>query len=107
MTDIFLAFGVMLAMVSFRRAVNRADASRLWGYLFFLGLSIGLLIGILFAAGGGFSHLEYRSNRKMLQAWDTSCPLYYTSEQVPCSGQFYSSGHAQKPGSRPTDKTPR
>ncbi len=43
MTDAFLTLGTMLSMVSFWRAVHVPSSSRLWGYLFFIGLSIGLL----------------------------------------------------------------
>ncbi len=42
MTDQFLAFGLMLAMVSFRRALEPRPP-RVWGYLFFIGLAVGLL----------------------------------------------------------------
>lgn len=41
MTDMALALGTTLAMVSFRLAVR--ENSRRWGYAFFLGLAIGLL----------------------------------------------------------------
>lgn len=41
MTDLALAFGTTLAMVSFRIAVM--ENSRRWGYAFFVGLAIGLL----------------------------------------------------------------
>lgn len=44
MTDAFLALGTTLAMVSFYRAMRPEETTRrLWGYLFFLGLAIGLL----------------------------------------------------------------
>ena len=43
MTDAFLAFGTTLTMISFYRAMTDESPSRLWGYLFFLGLAIGLL----------------------------------------------------------------
>ncbi len=43
MTDAFLAFGTTLAMVSFYRAMSDDTPRRLWGYLFFIGLAIGLL----------------------------------------------------------------
>lgn len=41
MTDLPLALGTTLAMVAFRFATK--DQSRKWGYLFFVGLAIGLL----------------------------------------------------------------
>jgi len=41
MTDLPLLLGITLAMVGFRFAIT--GHSRLWGYLFFLGLAIGLL----------------------------------------------------------------
>ncbi len=41
MTDLALALGTTLAMVSFRAAV--LENSRRWGYAFFIGLAIGLL----------------------------------------------------------------
>ncbi len=43
MTDAFLAFGTTLTMVSFYRAMTDATPRRIWGYLFFIGLVIGLL----------------------------------------------------------------
>lgn len=43
MTDAFLAVGTTLTMISFYRAMADEVPSRLWGYLFFLGLVIGLL----------------------------------------------------------------
>lgn len=43
MTDAFLALGTMLSMISFWRATQQANAARLWGYLFFVGLALGLL----------------------------------------------------------------
>ena len=43
MTDAYLALGVTLSMVAFYRAVAFPAGSRLAGYLFFLGLAIGLL----------------------------------------------------------------
>ena len=43
MTDAFLAFGTTLSMVCFYRAMTDANPRRLWGYLFFIGLAIGLL----------------------------------------------------------------
>lgn len=43
MTDPFLAFGTTLTMVSFYRAMTDRDIQKRWGYLFFLGLVIGLL----------------------------------------------------------------
>lgn len=43
MTDAFLAFGTTLAMISFYRAMEDEAPARVWGYLFFLGLAIGLL----------------------------------------------------------------
>ncbi len=42
MTDLALLLGTTLSMISFIRAV-RDDDSGLWGYLFFVGLAIGLL----------------------------------------------------------------
>lgn len=43
MTDAFLAVGTTLSMICFYRAMTDESPSRLWGYLFFLGLVIGLL----------------------------------------------------------------
>lgn len=43
MTDAFLAVGTTLAMICFYRALTDAQPRRIWGYLFFLGLVIGLL----------------------------------------------------------------
>lgn len=43
MTDAFLSFGMMLALLGFYRAMQEEEPSRLWGYLFFVGLAIGLL----------------------------------------------------------------
>lgn len=43
MTDAFLAFGTTLSMVSFYRSMHSERGQRLWGYLFFLGLVVGLL----------------------------------------------------------------
>lgn len=43
MTDAFLALGTTLSMVSFWKAAHAPAPSRAWGYLFFIGLSIGLL----------------------------------------------------------------
>jgi len=44
MTDAALSFGTTLAMVSFWLAVrDGANPDRFWGYLFFVGLAIGLL----------------------------------------------------------------
>lgn len=43
MTDAFLALGVMLSMVSFKRATERPHTPAIWGYLFFVGLAIGML----------------------------------------------------------------
>lgn len=43
MTDAFLAVGTTLSMISFYRAMTAEAPGRLWGYLFFLGLVIGLL----------------------------------------------------------------
>lgn len=43
MTDAFLAFGTTLSMLSFYRAMTDETPRRYWGYLFFLGLVIGLL----------------------------------------------------------------
>lgn len=43
MTDQFLAFGLMLAMVAFRRALEAPPVSPLWGYLVFVGMAVGLL----------------------------------------------------------------
>lgn len=43
MTDAFLAFGTTLTMVSFYRAMTDEAPRRIWGYLFFIGLVIGLL----------------------------------------------------------------
>ena len=43
MTDAFLAFGTTLSLVAFYRAMSVESPRRLWGYLFFLGLVIGLL----------------------------------------------------------------
>jgi len=55
MTDAFLTLGAMLAMVSFRQAVSAPDSPRRWGYLFFVGLAIGMLAKgpvILILCGG-------------------------------------------------------
>ena len=41
MTDLALVFGTTLAMLAFRTAV--LENSRRWGYVFFIGLAIGLL----------------------------------------------------------------
>ena len=41
LTDLALVLGTTLAMVAFRRAIM--ETSRLWGYLFFAALGIGLL----------------------------------------------------------------
>lgn len=44
MTDPALMLGVMLVMASYWQCVGRPDgSSRLWGYLFFIGASVGLL----------------------------------------------------------------
>jgi 4-amino-4-deoxy-L-arabinose transferase-like glycosyltransferase len=43
MTDPALALGTTLSMVSFWLAVKGGERGRLWGYLFFAGLGIGLL----------------------------------------------------------------
>ncbi len=43
LTDPFLALGTTLSMVSFALVRRDASASRVWGYGFFVGLSIGLL----------------------------------------------------------------
>lgn len=41
MTDLALLAGTTLAMISFRKAME--DGSKQWGYLFFIGLAMGLL----------------------------------------------------------------
>ncbi|MGN0835902.1 MAG: ArnT family glycosyltransferase [Akkermansia sp.] len=41
MTDAFLTLGVVLVMLSFRRVM--LGGGRVWGYLFFVGLGLGLL----------------------------------------------------------------
>lgn len=43
MTDEFLALGIMLAMVSFWKAVTQPSARTWWKYLFFAGLAVGLM----------------------------------------------------------------
>lgn len=43
MTDIFLALGIMISMVSFWKSVSQPAANRLWAYLFFIGLAVGLM----------------------------------------------------------------
>lgn len=43
MTDEFLALGIMLSMVSFWKAVTQPSVRTWWGYLFFVGLAVGLL----------------------------------------------------------------
>lgn len=43
MTDAYLALGITLAMVAFYRCMQGTGHPRLWGYLFFLGLAVGLL----------------------------------------------------------------
>lgn len=43
MTDAFLSFGMMLALLGFYRAMTDEAPARLWGYLFFIGLAVGLL----------------------------------------------------------------
>jgi 4-amino-4-deoxy-L-arabinose transferase-like glycosyltransferase len=44
MTDAALVLGTTLSMAGFWQAMTRADRSgRVWGYLFFVGLAIGLL----------------------------------------------------------------
>lgn len=43
MTDEFLALGIMLAMVSFWKAVSSPAVGSWWKYLFFAGLAIGLM----------------------------------------------------------------
>jgi len=43
MTDMVMAAGVFLSMVSFYFAVLKKGRFQLWGYLFFVGLSIGML----------------------------------------------------------------
>lgn len=43
MTDAYLALGVMLALVSFRRAALAPGGAPYWGYLFFVGLAVGLM----------------------------------------------------------------
>ena len=43
MTDAFLAFGTTLTMLSFYRAMTDEAPRRIWGFIFFLGLVIGLL----------------------------------------------------------------
>lgn len=43
MTDAFLALGTTLSMISFYRAMTDVSPRRIWGYLFFLGLVVGLL----------------------------------------------------------------
>ena len=43
MTDAFLAFGTTLTMLSFYRAMTDEAPNRSWGFIFFLGLVIGLL----------------------------------------------------------------
>ena len=43
MTDLVMLFGTSLCMVVFWNALEREKNRRLWGYLFFVGLAIGLL----------------------------------------------------------------
>ena len=43
MTDLVMAAGVSLSMAGFYAAVSKRPFNRLWGYLFFVGLGIGML----------------------------------------------------------------
>jgi len=43
MTDLVLIFGTTLSMVAFWNAIQLRARARLWGYLFFVGLAVGLL----------------------------------------------------------------
>lgn len=43
MTDAYLALGTTLSMVAFWNTMQEGTRQRLWGYLFFTGLGIGLL----------------------------------------------------------------
>lgn len=59
-----------------------------------------------FLLGNGFSQLEYRCQKQLLQSWDGSPPLYcWDSVRPPYSAQFYSSGKMQRlePGMPPPE----
>jgi 4-amino-4-deoxy-L-arabinose transferase-like glycosyltransferase len=43
MTDLVMAAGVFLSMAGFYSAITEQKYARLWGYLFFVGLGIGML----------------------------------------------------------------
>jgi len=43
MTDMVMAAGVFLTMAGFYSAISQQKYARLWGYLFFVGLGIGML----------------------------------------------------------------
>ncbi|MGZ0707086.1 ArnT family glycosyltransferase [Coraliomargarita sp. W4R53] len=43
MTDLVMASGVFLSMAGFYAAISQQQHARLWGYLFFVGLGIGML----------------------------------------------------------------
>lgn len=43
MTDAYLALGIMLALVSFHCVAHVPSGGKWWGYLFFVGLAVGLM----------------------------------------------------------------
>jgi 4-amino-4-deoxy-L-arabinose transferase-like glycosyltransferase len=80
LTDPFLALGVTLSMVSF--VLARTQASRRWGYGFFVGLAIGLLakgpLAVVLVGGALVPWMLWQSNAKAsLRAlpWVSGCLL--------------------------------
>jgi 4-amino-4-deoxy-L-arabinose transferase-like glycosyltransferase len=43
MTDLIMTFGTSLAMLGYWKAMKRTSGFKFWGYMFFVGLAIGLL----------------------------------------------------------------
>lgn len=73
--------------------------------LIFLPASTFAVMAV-FLLGNGFSQLEYRCQKQLLQSWDGNSPLYcWDAVRAPYSAQFYSSGKVRRlpPGTLPPE----
>lgn len=97
MTDEFLLMAAAICMVAFWRAIQPENTSKLWGYLFFIGLGLGLLAkGPLIFVLAGFPIFWWVVVRKQWRAlwqklpWLTgiilmlalSIPWYWAAENA-------------------------
>ena len=101
MTDAYLTLGVTLAMVAFRRAMAvDCGNRRLYGYLFFLGLAIGLLskgpLTLVLCGAPIFLWMLWKRNPR--EIWDNLPWLSGTAMMLVLVLPWYAAAECATPG---------